>query len=148
MEVHIYIEVDAISTAESVRTYGYVIEAKRDGRTLKAVDGYGNVFATTRGAFIAAAAEALGRFKKAAVIHLHMADAWVLNCMGNQLDQWAVDGFTRKNGKELRNREYWEKLHAAKAGLLVIPEAERYSEWSERLKARIEEHISKENEDV
>ena len=63
-------------------------------------------------------------------------------------DQWAVDGFTRKNGKELRNREYWEKLHAAKAGLLVIPEAERYSEWSERLKARIEEHISKENEDV
>lgn len=139
---------DAISTAENARTYGYVIEAKRDGRTLKVVDGYGNVFATTRGAFIAAAAEALGRFTKAAVIHLHMADAWVLNCMGDQLDQWAADGFARKNGKELRNREHWEKLHAAKAGLLVIPEAERYSEWSERLKARIDERISKENEDV
>lgn len=149
MQTHVYIEVDTITTKEDIRTYGYVIEAKDGGgKTLKAVEGYGSVLATTRGAFIAAAAEALGRFTRSAEVHLHMADSWVLNYMGDPLDRWAADGFVRRDGKELKNREHWEKLHGAKAGLLIVPEAERYSEWSERLMAGIEKRTAREDRDV
>lgn len=149
MLTHVYVEVDKIIASEGVRTYGYVVEAEREGDAPNhTVEGFGSVRTTSRGAYLAGLAAALGRFRKAAEVHVHMADAWLLGCMENAVDNWAANDWKTKNGKPVKHREYWERIREAKRSLFLVPEAERYSAYSKWLLAEIAKRVPKEDEDV
>lgn len=130
MVAGIYIETDRKNTRKSKKKYGYVLECEVRGET-KTREGFGKVEGTYHKATLEALIEALGRFRKQCEIHIYSEDTFVLNMFRGNLELWEENGYTTSKGKEVANKEEWEKVRELTKRHKIVPEPGKhaYSSW-------------------
>ncbi len=128
MQTHIYIAITPESIKRCDRYCAYLITA--DGSE-KTVFGVTDMEGTMNAATLMALAEALERFKKPCEISLHAKNAWALNMIDRNLGNWAKADFRTADGKEIANRELWQRIYAAIENKRITIEAgtHEYSSW-------------------
>lgn len=128
MQTHIYIAVTPESIKACDRYCAYLITA--DGSE-KTVFGVSETEGTMNAATLTALAEALERFKKPCDITLHAKNAWALNMIERNLKNWEKVDFRTADGKEIANRELWQRISAAieNKRITIKSGAHEYSSW-------------------
>lgn len=105
----IHIQIDSAQTKETDKHFKYTLEHIESGRTAK-LEGYGQIHGTYHAATIAAITAALSRFTRPCEIEIIADDDFVLTMMTKNLARWALAGYTTTKGKDVANKELWERL--------------------------------------
>ena len=104
MTVDVYVSVEPARIRRSQKTYHYRIVASAGE-----VSGSGETFATLHGATLEGILAALSRFTRSATVRISVRDTFV-EAQIRQLDAIQGRGFLRVSGKQMANRELWERL--------------------------------------
>lgn len=140
---HIYIATDSTTPKVSEKHYGYVLECEISGEA-RTREGFGMVTGTYNQATLTALEKALDRFRQGCELHIHTENTFVLGMLCRNLKTWAGNGFLTSRGKEVANREEWEKVWNLSRKHLVVaePGGHPYSGW---IRGEIRRRKEKEN---
>ena len=129
MQVNIYIETDP-SLRCSEKMYGYVLECKIRGEPITR-EGFGETTGTRNGATMQATAEALSRLTKPCEVTIYTQNTFIKNMYGVCLKDWAEKDFCNSQGKEIANRELWERIwnESKQHDIKIISGKHGFSEW-------------------
>lgn len=104
---HIYIYLDTNAPQVMARKYKWKVTI--DGHA-KTAEKAGSTLCGRHQATLEALAEALTVFRQNCTITIHAEDTWVLHALVNNLEEWEENGYRKKNGEEIRNRDLWERI--------------------------------------
>lgn len=129
MQTHIYIAISPETIRRCGRYCSYMITADGSERTV-----FGMITAddsTMNAATLEVLTGALERFRKPCDIALHAKNAWALNMIDRNLETWAKADFRTADGKEVANRELWQRIHEAikDKRITIHPGRHEYSSW-------------------
>ena len=129
MVVDCYVEQSTRNMRKMLRGVGYVLECNING-VPQTANGFSAVEETAHAAELIAIRDALERMRKPADIQIHTEDAYVLQYI-DMIDMLAADGFRKKNGEPLGNRELWADIYekSKKHNLTVRVGKHQYCEW-------------------
>ena len=117
-KVDVWVWTDNRSPKASLKGYAYSIETEAAGRFIRK-GGEGEVVATWNRATLLVIAEALERFSGKAEVILHSENHFVMNMFENHLPTWEIDGFRRRDGKDIANKAEWERISEKKKHLRI-----------------------------
>lgn len=111
MQTHIYISLSSKAPKVQDRVIGYLITAdKRE----YSIEDYTIVTASWQRAYLIALNAALERFNPSipCEITIHMPDKGIVADFNkNMPNSWQMNAWRNKRGKEIRNRDQWQKLY-------------------------------------